>query len=161
MSVPGVNSAVVANRIYATPVFIAVPLTITGVQIFVGTTATGSAEIGIYGNASGGTGSLIRDFGTLSTASPSAQSITGFTQSLAAGWYFLAVGFSGTPSIISTAATDISQMNILGFTALGSSFQGFQGWTTSWTFVAGSLPTTLGTPTLNASSFPLIAFLIQ
>jgi hypothetical protein len=162
ISAPGVNTAMVANRIYATPIFIASPITIDAMQIFVGTVASStSAELGIYANSNGAVGSLIRDVGTVNTGLSNVQAVTGFTQALAAGWYFLVAGFSGTPSVITTTATDISQMHLLGFTGLGSSFQGFQGWLATWTFSAGNLPTTLAGPAQNAGSFPLIAFRAQ
>jgi hypothetical protein len=162
ISASGANTAMTANRIYVTPILIGAAITIDGVQMFVGTPATTtSADIGIYANASGAPGTLIRDFGTINTALSSTQSVTGFTQALAAGWYWLAAWFSGTPSIISSAATDVSQQHFLGSIGLASSYQGNQGWTTNVTFSAGNLPTTLSGPTLGASSYPLIAFRVQ
>ena len=161
ISAPGANTAMVANRIYVTPILIGAAVTIDGVQMFVGTPATGSADIGIYANAAGAPGSLIQDFGTINTALSSAQSVTGFTRALAVGWYWLAAWFSATPSIISSAATDVSLQDLLGSLGLGSSYQGNQGWSTNVTFSAGNLPLTLSSPTLNASSFPLIAFRAQ
>ena len=163
MSAPGTNAALSANRIYASPILIASGITIDALQIFVGTVGAGGtlADIGLYANSSGAVGALIRDFGTVTTASPNAQNITGFTQALAAGWYYLACAFSGTPSIISSAAADVSQQDLIGFSNLGSSFQGYQGWTATWAFSAGALPTNLTSPTVNASSFPLVAFRVQ
>jgi hypothetical protein len=162
MSAVGANTAVTANRIYAVPIFIASALTIDGVQVNVGTpAATTSGEIGIYANSSGAVGSLIRDCGTISTAGGGVLTITGFTQALAAGWYFLVFASSGTPSLISSAATDVSQQHLLGFATLAASFQGFQGWVATWTFSAGALPTNLTSPTQNNGSMPLVAFRVQ
>jgi len=162
LSAVGTNAAVTANRIYATPIFIASALTIDAVQIYVGTLASGSSgELGLYANSNGAVGSLVRDFGTVSTAGSTAQTITGFTQSVTAGWYFLAAAFSSTPSIISSAATDVSVQHLLGVTALISSFQGFQGWIANWTFAAGALPTNLTSPAQSNLSMPLVAFRVQ
>jgi len=160
MSLPGINVAMIANRIYATAIFIGASLTIDAVQIFMGTAGAGGtlAEIGLYGNNNGAVGSLSKDFGSISTASGSGLTITGTTQAVTPGWYFLAAAFSGTPSIVSSAATDVSQQHLLGFANLAGLFQGFQGWVATWTFSAGNLPTTLSTPSQQAASFPLIAF---
>jgi hypothetical protein len=137
-------------------------LTIDAVQIFVGSVAASTnADIGVYANAAGATGTLIRDFGTVSTASSGPNIVTGFTQALAAGWYWLAAWFSGTPSVVSSAAADVSQQHLMGIAALAGSFQGNQGWITTTAFSAGNLPTTLPTPTISNASMPLIAFRAQ
>jgi len=164
ISAVGANVAQIANRIYAAPIFIANALTIDAVQIFVGTAGAGGtlAALGLYANNNGAVGALIRDFGTTATSTSSAaQTITGFTQAVAAGWYFLAAAFSGTPSVISSAAADVAQQHLLGITGLINSFQGFQGWIANWTFSAGALPTNLTSPTQTAGSVPLVAFRVQ
>jgi hypothetical protein len=159
ISIVATNAAVAINRIYLTPVFIAAPITIDAVQIFVGSLVAGtSGEIGIYANSAGAPGSLIQDFGTVSTAATGAQIITGLSRALTAGWYWLASAYSGTPSIISSAAADVSQMDLIGFTTLGASFAGNQGWTAAWTFSAGALPSTLSSPAVANQSMPLVAF---
>ena len=160
LSAIATNTAVVANRIYAQPIFIASAITIDAVQIFVGTPA-GSGEIGIYANASGAVGSLVRDFGTVTISGGGAQIISGFTQAITAGWYFLVSAYSGTPSIISSAVADVSAQHLLGFATLAAGFQGFQGWIASWTFSAGALPTTLTSPAQNSLGMPLVAFRVQ
>jgi len=160
ISAPGTNLAVVANRIYATPIFIASAITIDAVQVFIGTPA-GNGEIGLYANTNGAVGSLIRDFGSVSIAGGGAAVITGFTQAVSAGWYFLACAFSGTPTVIQSVTTDVSSQHLLGVSTLGASYQGNQGWTSTWTFSAGALPTTLNAPILGSTGFPLIAFRVQ
>ena len=164
ISAVGANVAQIANRIYAAPIFIGSAITIDAVQIYVGLAGAGGtlAALGLYANNNGAVGALIRDFGTTATSSgPAAQTITGFTQALTPGWYFLAAAFSGTPSIVCSAAADVSQQHLLGITTLATSFQGFQGWIANWTFSAGALPTNLTSPALNNGSFPLIAFRVQ
>ena len=106
MTVAGSNRAVVANQIYLVPIFIALPVVMTGLQIFVGTVSAGSAEIGIYANGAGVPTTLIRDVGTVSTSGTGVKEVTGVNYSAAAGWYWFAVGFNATPSIISSDNTD-------------------------------------------------------
>lgn len=162
MSAAGGNIAMAANRIYTYPVFIASAVTVDAVQINVGTlVAASTGSLAIYNNSAGAPGTLLANFGSVSTAASGVQAITGLSQALAAGWYWLAAAFSHAPSVISTAATDLSMMHLIGFAALGAGFTGNQGWTTTWTYVAGALPSTIPTPVVNAGSMPLVAFRVQ
>lgn len=162
ISAVGANVAMTANRLTATPILIGAPVTIDAVQIFVGTLIAGSsAELGIYANTSGVPGTLIQDFGTVSTAATGAAIITGISRALTPGWYWLAAGFSSNPSVICSAAADVSQQDLIGFAVLAASFQGNQGWISTWTFSAGALPSTLPTPIVSSGSLPLVAFRAQ
>jgi len=159
ISAVGTTVAVTANRIYLTPIYIASAITIDAAQVFIGA-ASGLLELGIYDNASGVPGSLVRDFGSMTVVS-SANTISGFTQALSAGWYFLAAAFSAAPTVVSSTTTDVSQQHLLGFVTLAGSFQGFQGWVSAWTFSAGALPATPPSLSQNSLGFPLIALRVQ
>jgi len=162
IAVAGVNNAVSANSLYLIPIFIALPVVMTGLQINVGSLSAGNAEIGIYANANGIPTTLLRDVGTVSTGSTGVKEITGVNYSAAAGWYWFAVGFSGTPSIISSASTDCSMAHIIGGSSdIGTGFTGVMHYRQSWTFAAGALPGSIATPVANLTGAPLIAFRAQ
>jgi hypothetical protein len=160
----GASAAVTANRIYASLIFIASPITIDALQIYVGTAgAAGTlAAFGLYANSNGAVGALIRDFGTVATTTTAANAtITGFTQALTAGWYFLASAYSGTPSVVSSGSTDASQQHLIGVAAIANGHQGPNGWIATWTFSAGNLPTNLTSPTSPTLPIPLVGFRVQ
>jgi hypothetical protein len=130
------NTALVANRIYCTPIFISASITIDAASIFVGTPVVGgSAELGLYSNVNGLPNTLIRDFGNVSTAASGLPATaSGFIQTLSPNWYWLAVALSAPCSIIASASVDASLNSLLGFSTPGASSTGIMHVNMTWTF---------------------------
>jgi hypothetical protein len=164
MTVAGSNTAVSAGTLYLTPIYVGAAVVMTGLQLNVGTLAAGNAEIGIYANSGGVPTTLLRDAGTVSTGTTGTKEITGVNYSAAAGWYWFAVGFSATPSIICAAATDCGMGWLIGSVIdIGTGFTGVMHYRYGWTFSAGALPGSLTSSSLTASltGAPLVGFRAQ
>jgi len=147
-TVPTASATVISNRIYLTPIWIAASITVDLAQVFVTTgTATGSGEAGLYNNAAGLPTTLVRDFGTFNLAGGNTfRNLTGFSQALAAGWYWLAVAISANCDMITNGANDTALGQFLGnTTGLANLSPLDQFLYTAWTFAAGALPATLAT----------------
>lgn len=151
------NATVTANRVYAVPFYAPVATTFTKAAIFVQTgVSSTTAEVGLYANSAGAPGALLSHIAQLATtATATLITSTGLTISVPAGWSWLAVAFSGAPSIRSCAATDYMDSSLLGLDSVAAQpIQGFYG---SWTYVGGSLPDPF--PALNVLSTNTIPLL--
>ncbi len=82
------------NVLYAMPIYIGRDITIQKLAAQNTTGTAGSTvRLGIYANANGIPGALIKDFGTASVAAAGFQTIAG-VQAIKAGWYWLALADS-------------------------------------------------------------------
>jgi hypothetical protein len=149
------TGALVANTIYAMPLIITHTTSIDQMGIDV-TTASGTAEIGIY-NDSGNDypGSLLVDCGSISTANAVAvTSTTNLPITLDAGLYWMVLDASNVITIHAFPIADI--VPLLGYSSLTAT-AAQDGWKS--TFTKGSLPGTFpstGSSTISALPFPAI-----
>jgi hypothetical protein len=157
------NTALVANRIYCTPIFISASITIDAASIFVGTPVVGgSAELGLYSNVNGLPNTLIRDFGNVSTAASGLPATaSGFIQTLSPNWYWLAVALSAPCSIIASASVDASLNSLLGFSTPGASSTGIMHVNMTWTFTANALPSTFTLTQAALTAAPILWLRVQ
>jgi hypothetical protein len=84
--------AAVAGATYFVPIWIRENFTFTKIQLYTGTTFSGTASVrlGIYNNTSGAPSTVLLDAGTVApTAATTAYTIT-ISQALTPGWYWLA-----------------------------------------------------------------------
>lgn len=131
---------VTPDVLYATPFY--VPKTRTykflGVEITTGSTAAGTARLGIYANGSAQPTTLILDAGTVvtDTASFAAASIS---QSLDSGWYWLAGVFENlaTDATVRASVALPNGFHWLGATS-GTDVTIHPGWSAATAF--GALP---------------------
>lgn len=150
--------AVTANRLYAVPLFVPETTTFTKATIRVQTAGSAgtAAEISIYANSAGAPAALEYDAGNVATDSTGMQTLTSLSLNLSAGWHWLAVGFSGTPTMYAAASSDYLG-GILGFTDPLSGTGAYTGVYGAWTYSAGAppdpFPTIAGGP---GASMPLV-----
>src|SRR3954452_25156069 len=115
MSVALSQVSMIANRIYAVPLFVPFATTFTKMGAFIGTIAGGNLEFGVYDNINGVPVNLVHDCGSIASATTNTTyQIAGRTIILPAGYYWLAMAASATPSARSTAATDLISANETG-----------------------------------------------
>jgi hypothetical protein len=98
---PGINnnnSAVAANTLYVAPLYIPVAGVYTKASIRVTTLAAGNCRMGIYVDALGGPGALLKDLGTVGTGTAGKMEVT-FSQVILPGWYWMAAVFDATPTV--------------------------------------------------------------
>lgn len=137
------TGAVVANTLYAIPVFTPLAVTVSLMGLEVTTFAAGNAHLGIYNDSAGVPGSLLLDAGTINTGvSNGFKSIGSLSTILAAAtWYWLAAVFNATPSVrvINTG----NSLHLLGFTS-GTDTTVHTGWSVAFTYAALPDPFTGG-----------------
>lgn len=133
--------AISANVLYATPFYVPTTKTYTAILIEVTATGAGSIRLGIYSDTSGAPDALVLDAGTVTVSSTGARSIT-ISQSLAAGWYWLAGVANVAPTVRAGANTaPVNQM--LGFTS-GTDTTLHIAWSVAFTYAALPNPFTGG-----------------
>lgn len=95
-----VGSAVVANVLFAAPLFVPRTMTFDRIAIHVSTlSASGNARLGIYNNGDNlYPGTLLLDAGVVSVASTGVKAIT-ISEQLTKGVYWLVVVTDGTPHL--------------------------------------------------------------
>lgn len=150
------NVAAVANRFYATPVFVPNDVTVDRIGVYVTATAAGNARLGIYAMGTDGwPGALILDAGTVATNTGGAKEIT-ISQALSGGtWYYLAMvanagasyyGWSttttvqpyGQPTLSNTAATQPMFYTTFSYAALPNPYGSVASatWPSNWIKIA-------------------------
>ena len=113
----GTATAVTANQLYSLPFVVDRVQTIDKVGVNVTTgVASSNVRIGIYKDLNGVPGALVADLGIVATTTPAAlKEITGLSQKLQPGIYWLSAVFSHTPTLSYLAAAGITSM--LGVTS--------------------------------------------
>jgi len=142
------GNAVVADRLYCTPIFIGAKTTFTRIGIDVTTGAAGAARLGIYNNSADNPGALVLDAGTVDTTSTAVVEAT-ISQELQPGWYWMASVFNATPGVRG-GATSGSVGVFLGFGFSG--VPGTAGEATYRAFTYAVLPDPFSTVTRAAST---------
>lgn len=150
------NVTMTANQLYARPIYIPATTTIIQIGISVTSGVVGSnAELGLYTNNNGMPDQLIADFGQVSTNGIAVRTITGLTQVLAPGWYWIVVGFSHTPAVRSFQAGETALGWLMGWTAINAT-NPLTGIIGAWTYSANNLPSTFPTPSILATASPVV-----
>jgi hypothetical protein len=111
---------------------------------------TGSVRLGIYENGDGEPSDLVLDAGTVAVTSTGVKTIS-ISQTLEAGWYWLASVFQagGSPAAIASVAT-VSHPS-LGFATTPGVQQGmFQ------VYAYAALPASATSPTLTGAALPIL-----
>lgn len=146
------NVAVVANILYGTPIYIPELVTILTINLsnvnIAGAAGT-KARIGLYKKSNTGDfpSSLVVDGGEVATDSTGTKTVTVST-ALTPGWYFMAVVFSGTPTILGfSLSSGANTLSLFGSDVANASGTGsiFATITSSYTY--GALPSTFPTAT--------------
>lgn len=147
---PTQNSALIANRIYCTPILIQRSITVDAVQVANSTTvAAGLVELGIYTNNNGVPGTLVADFGNVVvSATIGTKTLSGLSQALTPGWYWLAVWLNNPVSLVCENTNEAGIADLMGIVTISASVTGVRFLFMTSTFSAGNLP---GTFTLSGS----------
>lgn len=153
----GSAGTVVINTLYAAPIYIGVSMTIATARVRTGNgVALSNAEIGIYSNAGGIPDQLVADFGAVTTTAGGEHTISGLSQVLTPGWYWLVCGFSGAVSAVSHATANALMANYIGLVNTLAANGPYLGYTGSWTFSAGNLPATFPSPARTFNPVPAV-----
>jgi hypothetical protein len=100
----GAGAAGAANFVAFVPFCVGQPTTFTGIGVNVTAAGATTVRLGLYSNSGSQPGSLILDAGTVSITT-TGQKTASISQSLTAGWYWLACHFDASPpSLTSTPA---------------------------------------------------------
>lgn len=136
------TQAVLANRLYASLIYIPRRTNINRIGLEVTTLASGSqARLGIYDldNDSREPGSLIVDGGIVDTGTTGIKEVI-IDVDLNPGWYYMAAAFSGTPTIRAVIVTAENFRSLMGVTAPNTNNQNL-----NVPFTFGALPITFPT----------------
>jgi len=140
------TTALAANTLYATPIFIPALNTYTGIALEITVASAGNFRFGIYNDGGGVPTSLVVDAGTLAhTLTGSKESA--ISQALPPGWYWLALVASTTPTVRTVAVAP--SLPWLGYTsgtdpASGGTSRNYVGWSVAFTYAALPNPFTAG-----------------
>lgn len=147
---------VTSGLLYACPIYIASPVTLTSIGVEVTAFAAGNVDLGLYVDSAGTPGALKFDAGAVSTGTSNTFKSISISQLIAdAGWYWLAGVFSATPTV--RALTTANSLHMLGFTS-GTDTTIHTGVTVSQSY--GALPNPFtGGSALATVNFP--RFMVQ
>lgn len=145
------SEAMVADRIYLTPIFVPRPQTVVNIGIEVtGPAAAGKLiRLGLYDNGlASGTFNLLVDGGTVTADSAALKEVT-ISQPVSPGFVYVAAITDGTPTVRATLDDNFGAvgMTFLGLTAPPSGITRIYKGATF-----GALPATISGPTYNANS---------
>jgi hypothetical protein len=143
------TGAVIANTLYAEPFFASATKTFSKISIDVTAFAGTNCELGVYNNSSGQPGTLLIDAGHVSSGSNGQQELTGAAIALTPGWYWLAVGCDGTPTLESGATANGISSGLVGMAAGTNPSMKV---TVAWAYSAGGLPASFGAPGYTGNS---------
>lgn len=150
------TTAAAANRMYATPFYVPFTTTFTKMACRTGPGGAGNIELGVYANANGAPAALVHDCGSIASGSANTTyEITGRTILLNPGWYWLTVATSGTPTLVTTPASDAIGMNLFGQSSALNETRSLSGYIGTWTYSAGNLPNPFPSPTILVTACPM------
>lgn len=128
--------AMAVNTLYAAPFYVPRTTTFTSINIEVTVLALASSmRLGIYTDTSGAPDALVLDAGTVSLTTTGGKTIA-ISQSLAAGWYWLAGVGNGLATLRAASQTN-AMGNQIGFSS-GTDTTNHVGWSVAFAF--GALP---------------------
>lgn len=135
------TQALSINTLYAIPFFVPETKTYTSINIEVTTLGVlANGRLGIYRDSDGAPGALVLDAGTISATTTGAKTIA-ISQSLTAGWYWLAYVIDVAHTVRSLPAASV--LAWLGFTS-GTDTVFHPGWSVAFTYAALPDPFTGG-----------------
>ena len=157
-STTAVTTAVVADTLYACPIFIAQRVTLSGLGIRNNTGAASTAvKLGLYNNVAGRPGTLLAAGGSVSTTVSGGDSFSAFgsNYTVPPGIYWIASIFNGAPSP-SCMTGDILLSALLGAASManlnGSASNLISGVTGTGATYSGGFNSSFGTATLATST---------
>lgn len=122
-----------------------------------GAIALSSVELGIYANSNGLPGALILDAGNVSTIATGQKNVTGLTQVLSPGWYWVAYWSSHSITCSGMGANATTAVINQGIQAITTGSQAYNHAEKTLTFSAGALPSSIISPTMSPNVFPAVA----
>lgn len=155
------NAGMVGNTLMAYPVYIPNACTVNTLRSQVNGAGVGTLmEYGIYTNNNGLPDQKVLDAGSINISPTGVRTISGLTQALAPGWYWITWAANGTVTMSVMSATTSSPAVAQGVQALAPAQGPYAFVTGAWTFSAGALPTTFPSPTPTTAAIPALAFTI-
>lgn len=156
-----VNATSTANLIYLYPIYVPSPITVVQMSCQVnGFVALSSVEMGIYTNNNGLPDTLILDAGNVASTTNGQKNITGLTQALGPGWYWVAFWASHGVTVSMLPGTTGSSGAGQGVSVLTAGTASIIGVTKSLTFSANNLPGSITTPVSSTGNFPVVALVV-
>jgi hypothetical protein len=145
-----------ANTLYCVPFFVGTTTTFTKMAGFVASNAAVNLEFGVYDNVNGLPVNLVHDCGSVAVgAGTGRREITGRTITLSPGWYFLAIGLSGSINLRTTPSSSSAQLWNLGTQDTLVNVDAIQAYSAAWTFSAGALPSIFPAAVAQHGAMPL------
>lgn len=140
------------GTLYAVPFYVPAQTTFVKIMVSVTSATAGShIELGIYANSGGQPAALILDAGQIDSSSTGDKSIT-ISQTLDAGWYWLAMSPSATVTVRGATAGS-NPTWFFGQTVITGNQNQITG---SWTYSTGALPNPFPTVSYGSSTQPLV-----
>lgn len=155
------SAGIGGNTLMAYPIYIPNACTVNTLRSQVnGVTTATLMEYGIYTNNNGLPDQKVLDAGSVGVTPNGVKTISGLTQALAPGWYWIAWASNGTLTMTVMPATTSSSAVAQGVPALTAATGPYLYASGAWTFSAGNLPTTFPSPAPTAAAMPALAFTI-
>ena len=144
------GSPIVANIIYATPIFVPKRTTIDGIAACVTTGSAGAARLGLYFEENGIPTDLVIDAGTIDTTSISDNLVATISDTtIEAGWYFATWVSNSTPNV--RVATSLMIPSLMGQTNMTGGSRGILYGAHTY----GALPATFPSVTAVSTNAPI------
>jgi hypothetical protein len=141
----------VQNTMYAMPFFVPVTTTFDSIGVVATGVASSSVRLGIYSDTSGVPNALVLDASTVATTTTGFKAIA-ISQSLTAGWYWLACAVQGAAGSIFSSPSG-SGVTLVPSTAPGSG--AVSGYST--TGVSSTLPSPWGSTKTDTARIPVVS----
>jgi hypothetical protein len=155
------NNTFSINNIYLFPIYIPNPCTLSQMSVMVnGAVALSSIEMGLYSNNNGLPDALILDAGNVASTTTGQKNITGLTQALTPGWYWVAWWSNGGVTCSGFAANALSAVVNQGFPAITNGSIPYNHYDKALTFSANNLPSNITSPTASTGVIPAVALVI-
>lgn len=149
----GTTAAITQDRLYALPIFLPGPTSIAKIGVYVTTGSATNLRFGLYADNAGVPGALIAESGNVSANVTNAEVAWTVGVIYPAGWYWLAMVGSGTPTMQYISAGE--NTTIMGMTTVDLTTR-ITHLFKAHTF--GALPNPFGTPTDSPNNAPGIRF---
>ena len=120
----GAGAAGAANFVAFVPFCVGQPTTFTGIGVNVTAAGSTTVRLGIYSNSGSQPGSLILDAGTVSITT-TGQKTASISQSLTAGWYWLACHYDASPPSLTSTPAGVGHPGIGAATSSTSLHSGY------------------------------------
>lgn len=155
------SNTLTANMIYLFPFYIPNSCTLAQMSFQVnGAVAGSSIELGLYTNNNGVADALITDLGNVVTTGTGQKNLTGLSQALTPGFYWVAAWLSHALTLSCVGASSLTGIWNQGHAQLTNGSNMISHLEKSMTFSAGNLPANITTPNAVVGIFPAVALVI-